>query len=89
MDDIMVDNLQTYILNEPVAVLARFEAGRAIPVRFRLGRRTLTVGRITRQWMHCEDGSRQFYYALFADDRRFWQLAFETRDLRWTAQRCR
>lgn len=48
----------------------------------------MTVCRITRQWMHCAEGSRQFHYALFADDKRFWQLAFETRDPRWIAERC-
>jgi hypothetical protein len=69
-------------LNERTKVRADFEGGRAQPVLFKRGNRTLRVERLAASWEDRDGGAKVFYYSVEAEGA-VYQLSWRVQDNLW------
>ncbi|MEW5945781.1 MAG: DUF6504 family protein [bacterium] len=74
-------------VGEEVAVLARFEGGRLVPLRFRWEGRTYVVGRVTSAWSVREGAHRNRHFSVVANTGSFYEISFRPAGMRWVLEK--
>ncbi len=70
-------------IDQSIEVVAVFQNGRMIPVRFRWNGRVIKIGRVTGQWKTSQGRYRIKHYAVIDRDCQFYQLSYEERTGEW------
>lgn len=70
-------------INQPIEVVAVFQNGKMIPVRFRWNGRVIKIVRVTGQWKTGEGKYRIKHYAIIDQDSQFCQLSYQERTGEW------
>ncbi len=70
-------------INQPIEVMAVFQKGRIIPIRFRWNGRVIRIARVTGWWRANEGGFRIRHYAVIDENSQFCQLCYKERTAEW------
>ena len=70
-------------INQPIEVMAVFEKGRMIPVRFRWNGRVIKIIHITSRWRTNEGRFRKKHYSVMNQNSEFFQLTYKERTSEW------
>jgi hypothetical protein len=70
-------------INEPIAVIAGFKAGKIIPLQIRWQGRNIKIKQVTGSWK-VKDGSDCIYYlACVGENDVYYEISFSTKTLVW------
>jgi len=70
-------------INQPIEVMAVFEKGRMLPVRFRWNGRVVRIVHITSRWRTNEGRFRKKHYSVMDRNSEFFQLTYKERTSEW------
>jgi nucleotidyltransferase/DNA polymerase involved in DNA repair len=70
-------------INQPIEVMAVFEKGRMLPVRFRWNGRVVRIVHVTARWRTNEGRFRKKHYSVIDQNSEFFQLTYKERTSEW------
>jgi hypothetical protein len=70
-------------INQPIEVMAVFEKGRMLPVRFRWNGRVVKIVHVTARWRTNEGRFRKKHYSVMNQNSEFFQLTYKERTSEW------
>ena len=70
-------------IEEPVDVIALFEAGRLQPVKFRWNGRPIKIKQVTGSWKTDVGAHKIRYFAVLDNASNFFQLAYDEKNTAW------
>jgi hypothetical protein len=74
-------------INQPIEVMAVFEKGKMLPVRFRWNGRVVKIVHITARWRTNEGRFRKKHYSVMNQNSEFFQLTYKERTSEWFLNR--
>lgn len=74
-------------VDEPIAVLARFQDGRFEPRKFLWGGRARAVRRVTGRWAEHDGQYRIYHFAVVSDTGSCYEMSLHTRGMDWVLDR--
>ena len=70
-------------INQPIDVIAVFQKGQMVPVRFRWDGRVVKIARVTGRWKTDEGIFKIKHFAVINRDSQFCQLSYKERTAEW------
>ncbi len=70
-------------INQPIEVMAVFQKGRMIPLRFRWNKRVIKITKVTGWWRASEGKFRIRHFAVIDENSQFCQISYRERTAEW------
>ncbi len=74
-------------LCEPIEVIAYFQHGKIIPLKFRWNGRVYKVRQVNGQWKENQGYAQQLHFSVQVEDSDCFELVFDTADFSWQLAR--
>ena len=70
-------------INEPIAVLSKFERGKIEPLRFKWRRRTYKIDKVNGNWERREGQFLVYYFSVATSNSGLFEIFLDSRNMGW------